>query len=138
MKLPPGLRITPASSSDPTAAAFTVEVTSIIHQCPPRGSGVMPCCGRTPFEVPRTDRMTIDGIVTCNASSADTEQERGRALATLWRIRMAAESWPSDAPAWQFANRIIVMAESGMAPNRREAQELAAKERRYDARGDAP
>lgn len=28
------------------------------HQCPPDGSAVTPCCGRTPFELPRTDRMT--------------------------------------------------------------------------------
>lgn len=28
----------------------------------------MPCCGRTPFEVPATDRMTLDPkLVTCLA-----------------------------------------------------------------------
>ena len=31
-----------------------------VHACPPDGSGVTPCCGRTPFELPRTDRMTTD------------------------------------------------------------------------------
>lgn len=36
-----------------------------IHACPPRGSGLMPCCGRTPFDVPESDRMTVDGLVTC-------------------------------------------------------------------------
>lgn len=37
-----------------------------VHQCPPRGSGVMPCCGRTPFEVPTWNRMTLDSLlVTC-------------------------------------------------------------------------
>jgi len=41
-------------------------VMEITHRCPPKGSGTMPCCGRTPFEVPRTDRMAIDGrLVTC-------------------------------------------------------------------------
>jgi hypothetical protein len=38
------------------------------HQCPPDGGGgLMPCCGLTPFEVPRTDRMTLDpALVTCH------------------------------------------------------------------------
>lgn len=40
----------------------------VVHQCPPEGSGVTPCCGRTPFELPRTDRMSIDTkVVTCHA-----------------------------------------------------------------------
>lgn len=39
----------------------------IVHQCPPRGSGIMPCCDRTPFEVdPFTDAMASDvSLVTC-------------------------------------------------------------------------
>lgn len=38
----------------------------VVHWCPPRGSGLMQCCERTPFEVPRTDRMTLDEeLVTC-------------------------------------------------------------------------
>lgn len=38
----------------------------IIHQCPPtRSGGIMPCCGRTPFEV-TGDRMADDPkLVTC-------------------------------------------------------------------------
>lgn len=36
-----------------------------VHACPPEGSGIMPCCGRTPFEVPLTDRMTSTERVTC-------------------------------------------------------------------------
>lgn len=44
---------------------------SVVHQCPPDGAGVMPCCGRTPFEVPRTDRMTTDAdAVTCKPNAA--------------------------------------------------------------------
>lgn len=40
-----------------------------VHACPPDGSGIMPCCGRTPFEVPRTDRMTSDpALVTCTGA----------------------------------------------------------------------
>jgi hypothetical protein len=38
----------------------------VIHQCPPDGSGLMPCCGRTPFEVPQSNRITLDPtMVTC-------------------------------------------------------------------------
>ena len=38
----------------------------VTHQCPPTGSGVMPCCGRAPLEVPRRHRMTLDpALVTC-------------------------------------------------------------------------
>lgn len=41
---------------------------SPVHACPPSGSGLMPCCRRTPFEVARTDRMTLDpSEVTCSA-----------------------------------------------------------------------
>jgi hypothetical protein len=38
----------------------------VTHQCPPDGGGLMPCCELTPFEVPRTDRITEDpALVTC-------------------------------------------------------------------------
>ncbi len=37
-----------------------------VHACPPDGSGLMPCCGRTPFEVLNTDRLARPGgFVTC-------------------------------------------------------------------------
>lgn len=40
-----------------------------VHACPPDGSSTMPCCGRTPFEVPPTDRMTVQPeLVTCQGS----------------------------------------------------------------------
>lgn len=39
----------------------------ITHLCPQAGSGVMPCCGRTPLEVPiARHRITLDpALVTC-------------------------------------------------------------------------
>ena len=41
----------------------------LTHRCPPGREAVMPCCGRTPFEVPMTDRMTVDAkLVTCRVS----------------------------------------------------------------------
>jgi hypothetical protein len=40
---------------------------SVTHRCPPQGSNIMPCCGKTPFEVSKTDRMSLDdSLVTCN------------------------------------------------------------------------
>lgn len=54
-----------------------------------------------------------------------TESERDRALAALWRIRMAAESWGSDETPEQFVQRIIHLAEGGMAGLRHEAQRAA-------------
>lgn len=41
-------------------------MNNIIHLCPPHGAAVTPCCGRTPFELLRVDRMTHDpALVTC-------------------------------------------------------------------------
>ncbi len=38
----------------------------VTHTCPAWGASTMPCCGKTPFEVPRTDRMTtVASRVTC-------------------------------------------------------------------------
>jgi hypothetical protein len=37
-----------------------------VHRCPPGESGRMPCCGLTPAEVSRHDRLTLDAEkVTC-------------------------------------------------------------------------
>lgn len=39
------------------------------HMCPAQGELVTSCCGRTPFELPRADRMTLDAqLVTCPTS----------------------------------------------------------------------
>ncbi|MCU1592451.1 MAG: hypothetical protein JWP11_3707 [Frankiales bacterium] len=47
------------------------------HGCPPDGSGLTPCCGRTPFELPQTDRMTDDAaLVTCRGRSEAHVRER--------------------------------------------------------------
>jgi hypothetical protein len=80
MKPPEGMTITPAASSRPGFATFDVTMRSVVHACPPEGAGgLMPCCGRTPFEVPRWHRMTAeDDRVTCATSPApDPVGERG-------------------------------------------------------------
>lgn len=38
---------------------------SVTHRAPLTGFGPMGCCGRTPYEVPDTDRVTGVGAVTC-------------------------------------------------------------------------
>jgi hypothetical protein len=41
----------------------------IIHRCPIGDSNIMPCCNRTPWEIPMTDRMTVDPkLVTCRVA----------------------------------------------------------------------
>jgi len=47
----------------------------VTHLQPPDGSGLTPCCGRTPFELPGIDRMTGDpSAVSC---CAVTDPEAG-------------------------------------------------------------
>lgn len=42
-------------------------MSEVIHLCPkPEDYGIMQCCGKTPFEVSRWDRLAIDPVyVTC-------------------------------------------------------------------------
>jgi hypothetical protein len=49
----------------------------IIHEAPyPSGPAVTPCCGRTVFELPKTDRMTTQPHkVTCEPNTQSHEQE---------------------------------------------------------------
>ena len=42
------------------------DAVSVVHACPPKGSGVMPCCGATPFEK-QGERLTADpALVNCD------------------------------------------------------------------------
>ena len=49
------------------------EAAGVVHLCGPSdGPSVFSCCGRTPSEVPRTDRVTLDpGLVTCGKAADD-------------------------------------------------------------------
>lgn len=46
-------------------------LVEVVHGCPPDGSGVTPCCGRTPFELPHGDRMAATDApdITCRGRS---------------------------------------------------------------------
>lgn len=47
-----------------------IEAVELTHGCPYLGGHVTPCCGRTPFELPVTDRMTVDPrLVTCRGQN---------------------------------------------------------------------
>jgi hypothetical protein len=47
-------------------AAERKRPAEVTHRCPAKGEFLMPCCGLTPYEVPRTDRMTLAAeLVTC-------------------------------------------------------------------------
>lgn len=42
----------------------------VIHDCPRDGESVTPCCGRSPHELPRTGRITLDPVLlTCGVGS---------------------------------------------------------------------
>ncbi|MEV5163882.1 hypothetical protein AB0K66_04540 [Streptomyces werraensis] len=58
--------------ADETATETPAEV---IHACPPDGSGLTPCCGRTPFELPRTDRISSEAPTTCTEPAAGARQD---------------------------------------------------------------
>lgn len=47
-------------------AEWERDLIEVTHHCPPEGKSLTPCCSRTPFELPRTHRMTLDPeLVTC-------------------------------------------------------------------------
>lgn len=47
----------------------------IVHGCPPDGSGLTLCCGRTPFELPLGDRISSEARVTCAGPAVDARQD---------------------------------------------------------------
>lgn len=50
---------------------MTHDVAALVHLCPDHGKAVTPCCGALPFELPRTDRITLNpDDVTCGRFAA--------------------------------------------------------------------
>lgn len=67
----------PATTQELKTMKPPFDVNETIHECPHRDSGMTPCCGRTPFELPRTDRMSANpALVNC-----DRVRLRDRAIA---------------------------------------------------------
>jgi len=66
-------------------------IPSVTHRCPPGDSGVMPCCGQTPFEVSRLDRMTLlADRVTCGLS-VEEMRAKGHAVEHLTSCALCSE-----------------------------------------------
>jgi hypothetical protein len=68
------LELEAAPAATPVATPDLVETPSaeVVHAIPLDGEGgLTPCCGKTPFEIPTTHRITGDlSLVTCNPSGA--------------------------------------------------------------------
>ncbi|MGW2223850.1 DUF6085 family protein [Streptomyces formicae] len=63
---------TQALPDNPATIIDTAERASVVHGCPPDGSGLTPCCGRTPFELPASDQMAIaSSRITCRGPAHD-------------------------------------------------------------------
>jgi len=70
----------------------------VVHGCPPDGSGLTPCCGRTPFELPRTDRISSEAPVTCPgpeqpAAGAQQPKEAVWCSAVALRVHHSGHDW---------------------------------------------
>lgn len=51
-------------------------MAEVTHRCRIGDNGWTPCCDRTPFELPRSDRLTEDpALVTCQGRAAQRERE---------------------------------------------------------------
>ncbi len=69
----PEIRAAAKALGKPNPAGTRAEV---VHRLPPDEGGVMPCCGRTPFDVPACDRLAAgDAPITCPGATPDTEGE---------------------------------------------------------------
>ncbi len=73
-----GREIAPPREAEPSGWLTTSEVVQeLVHLIPQPGKGVTGCCGRTPFELPRTDRMTAFAYaVTCRGDTVTADCER--------------------------------------------------------------
>lgn len=67
--------------------------TPTVHACPPEGEAVTPCCGVTPFELPRTDRLTQEPAeVTCTSDMCHVVAVDGELVRVRGIGEMTAES----------------------------------------------
>ncbi len=57
-----------------------VPSAEVVHRCPYPGTGVTPCCGRTPFELPLTDRLTLSHEDTTCPAWAEGDVSEVRSL----------------------------------------------------------
>jgi hypothetical protein len=76
----------------------------VVHSCPFKGSGdIMPCCGKTPFDIPRWHRLsTKPELVNCDRMKLLAEVERLRGALE----RIAAEHSPDPADATFYRGKM--------------------------------
>lgn len=108
---------------------------SPIHQCPRPGSAIMPCCGRTPFEVPRMDRLTTESyLVTCGELT-DEDWQIWHAIHTVRINRsfeLAVDSVKTALQPFVDAmisalNQVAALIDYGSTKAQRRAQRKAAR-----------
>ena len=83
------------------------------HRCPSPGEAVTPCCGRTPFELPLTDCLTLEAaLVTCQPRpSAPQQIQRKRTKG--WRMPACAiyvgrpSKWGNPFEVWKDGNQWV-------------------------------
>lgn len=60
------------------ASLVLIPIDEVVHQCPPSSESLTPCCGRSPFDLPRHHRITVEGFVTCEGpTSSDAGRPNG-------------------------------------------------------------
>jgi hypothetical protein len=59
-----------------------------VHQCPPDGESLTPCCGRTPLELPHEDQIAVDKkLVTCHEMADHLWPDPADHLWSDWRAQ---------------------------------------------------
>lgn len=88
-------------------------MTEIVHAAPRGGEALTPCCRLTPFELPRTDRMTNDpSLVSCGRDPADvrTPDAFDDVAAKIVAAHYAAVSpWDADLAGVAIRNAFAVL-----------------------------
>lgn len=116
---------------DPTSFQF-VSAGALMATLRPDGSiefgpGYEPCeAARTFWEHLASANPLKAEVQRLRAENDRLTTERSKALAGLWRVRMAMEAATVDEDAGAVATRIVHLAEVGMAGMRRDAQDAAA------------
>jgi hypothetical protein len=115
-------------------AATQALADSVTHACPSSGSSVMPCCGRLPFEVPTTDRITVSGVVTCGELT-DEDWQIWHAIHTVRIHRDYDLAWAAVQNAFKpfidgmitTLNAIAAFIDVGATKAQRRAERKAAR-----------
>lgn len=120
-------RIEDGDEDDAPAAAAGVapatDQTETVHGCPPDGSGLTPCCGRTLFELPRTDRMATDpDLITCTNEA----EHRARYAAAI----READGWVLD-DGQHMLDAVMAVADAEQAELRRSLVQAQAEAHQY-------